>query len=796
MHRSLEKKVIGNHKNQQGFTLIEMAISLIIVSIFLSASLYAYTLYLTNKQSTQTLEAVSAVTTAIFQFKNANGRYPCPAPILESKDTSSTYGHETNCADLTIGTGATVPPGTCLVGTSPPKNYDGTCVESSPRLIGGVNPRVRMGAIPFRELQIDEKQTFDGYGSRLVYVVTEDMAVASTYKDSNAAIEIRDGSGNVLSGGNQSVAFLVLSPGKNRNGAVNIYGKAQPCLTATTDIDGQNCRDFTSTSDTQAIYTMDAQKSGTDQFDDIVEYFVPTGAEVWRREDKTSENIIDMSEDKVGVGITSPSQLAQDLTIMQSTVNNVAIPSTNNADIAYSANLAATNTVGGQFQNGALRVGKFTGGSQSGKILADKYCTADNSECFTTDIIAGAYDNNPTTGTSGMGCPTGQYMIGIESGHAKCSAIRIACPTGQVMTSIGSSGEPICTAPVAGCVDKNVQICGQTQTLTAAGNGQQRWIYYTTGGACARSVYQCNSGTWDYYGWASYDNAPACSYASSTAATGSNTASCGTGFTGSYTQNYFLTCDGYQHNTTDNSATNCVCKGITDNVVCSGDFGSTVVGTKQRVCTGNTLDASYSVFKDNAGATYSSESALLSAKCSCSKTDYWEFAQCSTGQERTATPNPTTFTSPTATWPADTTYGAYRKRTVDASTCTYDSASSNISNCVCATGYNYRDENPTCGSCDKIDTVGQVRQIRSGSGCGWIDDPDTSANTTGTCIAKTFIWKNSGVSAGPPNSLSAGHGVSPVCDSTCSCGESNTQSACALSTTSQWTYFSSTCLPQ
>lgn len=782
---------IRHQRSVSGFTLIEIAISLVIVGILFSSAFYAYSLYLIKKESTKTLEAVSAAATALYEFKNANGRYPCPSPILEQKDTSLNYGHETDCSDKTIGTGTIVPPGRCLTGTTLPDNYNGICIESSLRTILGVNPRVRVGAIPFRDLQIDEKNTIDGYGSRLVYAVTEDMAVAATYKDTIAGIEIRDGSGNVLSGGDRSVAFLVLSPGKNKNGAVDISGRASPCLTTAADIDGENCRDFTSLTNTQAVYVMDAHASGTNRFDDIVEYFVPTGGEVWRRETNTSENIIDMSEDKVGVGITSPLQLTDDLTIKQSTLENVT-------DMAKRGVLAATNTLNNSHQSGGLRVGKYSGGKHDGKILADSYCTEDGSACFTTDMIAGEYDGNPTSGTSGMGCDTaaGQYMVGIEKGRAKCGPIRLACPPGQVVTGTNWDGSANCSTPAVGCLAKNVLLCGETYTLPSAGDGQRGRVDYNTGGACAYTIYECNAGVWNGLGWASYDSPAACSYRSTSIPTGSKSVACGQGFSGSYTQNYYLNCMHYERYTTNDAATSCVCVGETSNVECSSEFKETVVGTKKRVCTGNTLDTTYTIFKDNLGNSYPSEAALLSATCTCAKPDYWEFEQCGYGKERAGSPNPASFVSPSSSWPADASYGVFRKRTADPLTCTYDLSAYDYTNCVCSSGYNFREVNPTCGSCDEVDVTEKIRQVRSGASCDWIDDPDTSANTAGTCKPRTFIWKSSGSMAGPSNPLADGHGTSPLCGSSCSCGESGSQSSCTIATASQWTYFKSTCQPR
>lgn len=575
------------------------------------------------------------------------------------------------------------------------------------------------------------------------------------------------------------------------NGAVSREGNVQACDTAANMLDAENCRDFTATTNTQAVYAMDLVSSGTNQFDDLVEYFVPSEAELWRRETPVSENIVDLSEKNVGIGTITPTETSQALSIKQSTVNNTS-------NIADTRNLAATNTLGGQNQSGALRVGKFSGGAHSGKVLADNYCTKSGALCFSTERITAAYDNNPTTGTQGMGCPSGQYMIGIGGGRALCAPIRIFCASGQAITGFDSNGAPQCTTPLASCPADTKSLCGSSYALVAGGNGSTRTLNYNTGGACAYSVYYCNSGTWMY--WYGYNTAYACTFTSGAPATQSLPGqTCASGYSGTYTQNQTQDCYGNWYNTSNTSAADCTCVGKTDPSYCSASFGGAVAGTKKRVCTGNVLDTNYTVFTGNDGLSYASESAMLTANCVCGKTDGWEFTSCGSGQVRKESPSPSSFSSPSTSWPGATDQGAYRKRNTTLATCSYSyvpSSGYDTSNCECATGYNWVPVNPICAACTQIQTQGSKRQIRSGAGCDWIDDPDTSANTTGTCSPITYIWKSSGVVAGPPNALGLGHGTSPICTSSCTCGENGTSGTCAIATATEWTYYQSTCQPQ
>lgn len=772
-----------------------MSMSLIIIGILASSAFHLYSAYITQKQATKTLEAVSTVSAALYQYKNVNGRFPCPAAIMQPKDGSSLYGVETNCADPKIGTSAVVAPGECLTGTVGPDNLNGICVEQSTRSISGVNPRVRVGSIPFRTLQLDEKDTFDGYGSRLVYAVTESMAVANTFKDTEAAIEIRDARNNVLSGGDKSVAFVVISPGKNRNGSVSIGGAANPCDTS--KIDGQNCRDFTSNTNTLAVYTMDVQSAGTDVFDDIVEYFVPTATEVWRRQTPNSENMVDMTEDKVGVGIVSTAQLTDELTVKQSSVRNTG-------NVNDNKNLSPANSIGSSMQTGGLRVGTFQNNEHRGAIIADEYCDSDDpTKCFRPERIAGTYDGDPVNGNSGMGCPAGEYMIGIENGRAKCSgAIRIACDTGKILNGFTASGEPVCVAPLANCLSTTKDICGETRTIPETPENGTRKITYVKNDACAETTYQCKNNGWIRL--SGYDTAAACSYTSTNPPpVPPARLTCSGGYTGQYTQYYKIDCKGQKVATTNTASADCTCVGIVDKVICSGNFGGSQVGTKEKTCTGNVLNNYYSVFKDLQGQTYPSEAALLAGKCSCNKPDTIVFTTKSNFERLPNTPTPPIFQTYNASWPNDKYMCAWGKKSANNATCSYDNVVYNYDSCSCSPGTNWRQTNPDCATpgsptydaCQKVATPKKIRQIRSGSTCAWIDDTDTSANSPGSCTPKLFALRSSGVTVAPSVPLSSGRGSIPLCGSSCACGQAGMNDfACAESSAATWNFYSASCL--
>lgn len=778
---------VGNTK--KGFTLLEMSVSLIIIGMLLAGAVQIYRIYQENKAMTLTNRVVADLSIKIYEFKNAHGRYPCPAPILETRVNNPNHGMETNCADPNIGTAAPVAPGTCLDGTVGPDNFNGICVERSTRTIAGLNPRVRVGGIPFRTLQIEEKDTIDGYGNRIVYSVTEEMAVTNTYKDSIAAIELRDGAGNVLSNGDRSLAFFLFSPGKNKNGAVNESGVPAPCVTGGTNFDGENCRDFASTTNTDAVYVMDAQASGNNQFDDIVEYFVPTEVALWRRENDTSENIVDMSERFVGVGTNTASDITAPLSIKQSTLNN-----TTNINDSRNLSTTDTNATYSNFQSGALRVGAAAGGGHIGGTFASEYCDELGNNCFDPELIQGS------TGTN---CATGQYMTALSGGAAECGDVLTSCPSGYILKGFDASGTPQCISVASmatDCSPTSVSMCGQAYSLPLATNGQySNWLTYTTGGACAYRLYRCNAGTWVVNN--DYADTFRCSFTSSITTTQTVSRSCGliTGYTGgTYNVTQTQLCDGSWYDSGGNTyLTDCTCVGVSaTDVYCSAAYGGAKIGTRRRDCTGNVLNSA-ETFMDLGGNTYPSLSALESAKCSCTLSDSVTFQNCPTGQIRNpAAPTPSIFTSVGVSWPASSTAGVYTHYAANLASCT-TSSTTDASNCVCdPSAVQFVAVTPTCSACQSVKTYGQKRQIRGGAGCGWIDDPNTSANTTGTCETRDFEWNKTGGQVAAPSETDSP--AIPRCghsSSTCNeCSEvGRTDGACKQHSDGRWYFFQATC---
>ena len=90
MRRTLKAK---HHNNQSGFTLIEMAIVILILGVGIAAFVPLYNVHLKKERVEATQKHVEMATEAIGHFRSLYGRYPCPASLTDDRDDSS-YGRE------------------------------------------------------------------------------------------------------------------------------------------------------------------------------------------------------------------------------------------------------------------------------------------------------------------------------------------------------------------------------------------------------------------------------------------------------------------------------------------------------------------------------------------------------------------------------------------------------------------------------------------------------------------------------------------------------------------------------
>ena len=464
---------LSNRKS--GYTLIELAVVMIIIGVLLAPLAAAYSSYMKKKAFEVTEDNISLVTTTIGSFRGMNGRYPCPASLTADRDDPE-YGREGDCTDvITIGIGE------CT---------HGVCVKQSARTLAGAPIRVRVGALPFRQLNISENTAYDGYGYRLTYVLTESLGDKDRFKMDEGGIGVVDTKDPPVSvigvGPNENTAhFLILSHGKNgagahlRTGALN-----EPCgtLSAAEDL---NCQDAT----TPPIYRQ-AQYStapGAQYYDDTISYFVRGEVSPWLVNPTNQADVYlkDLSDEaKVGIDITNDDPLGD-----RSKINSIVRARTD--------------------------------------VKANLLCDQGGGNCTYASLIAGEDAN--------MKCPTGYYMVGISHNKVQCrEEIYKTCGAGEVVNEVKADGTIVCGAPPIppkNCLSDTVRFCSANHTLPAGNHGS---TYTINAGVSLAVLFRCNNGI-----WSSQSQTGVCTC---TPRTESRNQTCGTGFEGGIAQTRTYQC--------------------------------------------------------------------------------------------------------------------------------------------------------------------------------------------------------------------------------------------------------------
>lgn len=208
-----------------GFSLIEVAIGLIILGLIIGPLIQTYNTFIQSRQVTISDGITRVVQSSLIKYVEKHGHYPKPANpgIAQGSagfgaEDTTTPGGWPNCS----ATSTTV----CQTTTN---TYGGAVV-----LIGDV---------PFATLGLPFKSILDGYNKKLTYAVTLDLTSSSTFDDTKGGIEVLGSTGlSIYDGTTQRSHFVVVSHGENSDGAFNLGGiRGKACGTASTGKEFENC---------------------------------------------------------------------------------------------------------------------------------------------------------------------------------------------------------------------------------------------------------------------------------------------------------------------------------------------------------------------------------------------------------------------------------------------------------------------------------------------------------------------------------------------------------------------------
>ncbi len=559
--KSLFKKFKRPSKSQGGFTLIEIAIVMLVVGIGLASFLGGYTVWVTQSRIDNTEVNRKLITLSLDEFKRRYGRYPCPARYDADRDDPD-YGKEGNCEDVSVA------PGLC---------QDGICVEEGAREITlkdgtVITPRVRRGAIPFRDMYLAEENTYDKYRGRFSYAVTERLASTETFDVRHGGISVVDDhepNSYSLVEPEGSALYFVFSHGPDNVGAYNLAGQLiHPC--DGTMHDSENCN--TSATHYKAIYrhkpastvpidTVNASASGPPptgpvsadvnrHYDDFASYVGNEEKALWKysEEPGNEQNVHDLLQEGEVLEIGTPTAVA-DPDLLEDLKVNV------------DGDAKATE-----------------------KVSAENLCGPDNTECTQAYLIGGSGMNCDNAGAAGVGVALNDIVCGATA------TLAASCPDGEFMTGIDNNGQAVCqgiTKPKP-CAATTKRVCGINKPLVESPRGT---VVTLTAGASFAQTWTCraNGGSSQNSRWVNTGESGVCTCTASTVQEGN--IPCGQGFGNTvFNRTTTTVCPSGQTTVNDTAAQTCVCAPFTENGTtnCPGNFTGQIPRTRPWTCQGNT----------------------------------------------------------------------------------------------------------------------------------------------------------------------------------------------------------------
>ncbi|MCM2343784.1 MAG: type II secretion system GspH family protein [Alphaproteobacteria bacterium] len=221
-----------------GFTLIEIAIAMMIVGILLVPTLQLYNLYQKDKARIDTENAIEIVQSALSKYVTQFGRYPAPA------DPSIAIGAAGSGQEV-----ATPIATACVTDIASPCVTNAGSVDTLAD-VDVLSDNVYIGDVPYATLGIPYLAALDARGFKLKYAVTANLTSDATFNNAWGAIELLNdernttlpASGSNYLAGAPRAHFVILSHGQDSRGAFNQSGTiTQACGTAANGLDFENC---------------------------------------------------------------------------------------------------------------------------------------------------------------------------------------------------------------------------------------------------------------------------------------------------------------------------------------------------------------------------------------------------------------------------------------------------------------------------------------------------------------------------------------------------------------------------
>ncbi len=316
--------------HENGFSLIELAIAMLVIGLFMVPLMEQYKAYRESKAIEDSGASNILISSALGDYYLATyvqpkSGYPCPADAtLPPTDPKYGVGQCPAAAAPAVGS--------CLNGICRAKGntlaYDPTVGANL-----AINSNVLIGAVPFVDLKLPADVAVDGWGRKITYAVTESMAkdnnIGQTFNRYRGAIMVstfdraKYAAGTVsiiptaaasdTDRGHQNEHVVIFSHGPDGTGAYNVQGSLfAPCPNV--GADRENCNnDAVFFDPALSDPTVDihhplpagggGKVAGAFHYDDIISEVsdIPTG--IWNR--SIGANLI--TQQRIGIAVSDVS---------------------------------------------------------------------------------------------------------------------------------------------------------------------------------------------------------------------------------------------------------------------------------------------------------------------------------------------------------------------------------------------------------------------------------------------------------------------------------------------------------
>lgn len=415
MNNGLQRKDTVRHgpaaSGSEGFTLIELSIALLIISLMIVPLVQIYSQYLYNQKVVKTKDNLASISRAL--ALSSPIRYPCPSDrSLTPADAN--YGVDIcSIAGFTLG-------GVPTCNTS--GQEQGFCKAAGTRdtaddtdlTVGNNNEFVLVGGAPFKIGAnaiggLNGAAVRDGWGNQFSYAVSYTSSRPNRTEGftrfKNGVIRVLDEWGNDTVGSDRDAHFLVYSHGVDGLGSFNNTSLRRDCVVA--NVDGENC-------DGDGTFVQGISHfEGTIKYDDYSYVQTDSSANLWQivtdpaNSNAPTEHILTIPTGKLGVNSDTPGT---------SPPTGVDV----RLDVA--------------------------GDIRADTIRTNEICKKDGTNCLGMGS-GGFFEDQKTSVTSGVknDCGDGEVISNISSQQVSCSKAAITFTGAQVLCPLGAWVEQILT---------------------------------------------------------------------------------------------------------------------------------------------------------------------------------------------------------------------------------------------------------------------------------------------------------------------------------------------------------------